>query len=258
MGKFSGYLICSDFDRTFASKGQPVAENLEAIRYFTENGGKFTLATGRLVDFIRQRGMDKVINAPVCLCNGAVIYDYDRNEPIRENKLPYTVDAFLDRVEKYLPMVDRYYIFADMVTGAMSGEDITQVSEEIKASCVLKIVCIFNEETVADEFETLCKEECVFADTYISKASPFGVEFNGKGSTKGDAVAFLKDYLPEIHTTIGVGDYENDIPLLQRADIGAAVQDALPSTLAAADWVVCTCTEGSMWDIVRRIENTLL
>ena len=53
MGKFSGYLICSDYDGTFATAGQPVQENLEALRHFVENGGRFTLATGRSVEFIR-------------------------------------------------------------------------------------------------------------------------------------------------------------------------------------------------------------
>ena len=43
MGIFDGYLIISDFDGTFATKTEPVEKNLPAVRYFTENGGRFTV-----------------------------------------------------------------------------------------------------------------------------------------------------------------------------------------------------------------------
>ena len=48
MGKFSGYLMVSDLDKTFFAEGTDIPpRNIEAVKYFIENGGKFTLATGR-------------------------------------------------------------------------------------------------------------------------------------------------------------------------------------------------------------------
>lgn len=48
MKKFEGYLIVSDLDGTFLGKQSRIVErNVEAVRYFTENGGLFTFATGR-------------------------------------------------------------------------------------------------------------------------------------------------------------------------------------------------------------------
>ena len=57
MGKFTGVLLASDFDNTIVDTassfrgGQdmpaPSAKTLEALRYFMENGGAFTVATGR-------------------------------------------------------------------------------------------------------------------------------------------------------------------------------------------------------------------
>ena len=46
MGKFSGILICSDFDGTLAVGGHVVEKNIDAIRYFQENGGLFSVITG--------------------------------------------------------------------------------------------------------------------------------------------------------------------------------------------------------------------
>ena len=46
MGIFSGYIIVSDMDGTLLnSKGKLSDENINAIKYFVNNGGKFTLAT---------------------------------------------------------------------------------------------------------------------------------------------------------------------------------------------------------------------
>ena len=44
---FSGYLICSDVDGTFSVNTVTVKNNIEAVKYFTQNGGRFTIATGR-------------------------------------------------------------------------------------------------------------------------------------------------------------------------------------------------------------------
>ena len=52
MGKFDGILLCSDFDMTLAQNEIISPENAAAIRYFTENGGKFTIVSGRHPGFL--------------------------------------------------------------------------------------------------------------------------------------------------------------------------------------------------------------
>ena len=44
---FDGILLATDIDDTLAYMGNISNENLDAIRFFVENGGKFTVATGR-------------------------------------------------------------------------------------------------------------------------------------------------------------------------------------------------------------------
>ena len=47
---FSDILLTVDFDRTLTGPDSTIpARNLEAIRYFTENGGTFTVNTGRSI-----------------------------------------------------------------------------------------------------------------------------------------------------------------------------------------------------------------
>ena len=48
MGKFSDVLLTVDYDRTLTAPDSSIPErNLEAIRYFMENDGAFTVNTGR-------------------------------------------------------------------------------------------------------------------------------------------------------------------------------------------------------------------
>ena len=76
MGIFSDVLLTVDYDRTLTAPDSTIpARNLEAIRYFMENGGAFTVNTGRSVP-MTAAFRDKVpVNAPLLLYNGSAAYD---------------------------------------------------------------------------------------------------------------------------------------------------------------------------------------
>ena len=80
----------------------------------------------------------------------------------------------------------------------------------------------------------------------VSKSWSLGVEFNPIDGTKGHALDFMKDYLPGIHTTIGVGNYDNDLSLLRHADISAAPEDSQDIVLQEAKIILPKCTEGAI------------
>ena len=47
LGKFNGVLLVSDFDDTLYGEDMRITrENVEALTYFTREGGTFTVATG--------------------------------------------------------------------------------------------------------------------------------------------------------------------------------------------------------------------
>ena len=76
MGIYSDVLLTVDYDRTLTATDSTIPErNLKAIRYFMENGGAFTLNTGRSVP-MAQPLLDVVpTNAPMLLYNGSAAYD---------------------------------------------------------------------------------------------------------------------------------------------------------------------------------------
>ena len=256
MGIFDGYLICSDFDGTFATRGQPIRENLEAARYFMDNGGKFTLATGRMMDFIQERGMGAVINAPASLGNGSVVYDYAADAVLRSRALDFTIGEYLEALGDFHTMPTSYHVVLQSFNFVRPNTK-AEFPPELMAHKAIKIVCRFADEATADQFKQLQQNNPFFAHTYISKSYGTLVEFNNETATKGHAIRFIKEYLGDIHTSIGIGDYQNDIPLLEHADIGVAVANAHESVKNMAQWNVCANTEGSMWELVRKIEEIL-
>ena len=65
MGKFSNIMIASDFDRTLTDPQDRIPQvNLDAIRYFMDEGGIFTVASGRSIPLFRQRAALFPVNAP--------------------------------------------------------------------------------------------------------------------------------------------------------------------------------------------------
>ena len=104
MGKFSGYLMVSDLDKTFFAEGTDIPpRNIEAVRYFIENGGRFTLATGRGAVAAKLIAKDIPKNAPAILFNGAMLYDMGSDEIVETHGVssPSIVELLRSIIKDY-------------------------------------------------------------------------------------------------------------------------------------------------------------
>ena len=106
MGKFDGVLLVSDFDDTLYGTDLTVSqENVEAIAYFTAEGGRFTVATGRARPAFAPCASLVPINAPVILSNGSALYDFAREEMVCETFLPGRVQEDLMELTFVVPEI---------------------------------------------------------------------------------------------------------------------------------------------------------
>ncbi|MBQ2896922.1 MAG: HAD hydrolase family protein [Clostridia bacterium] len=48
--KYDGILICSDMDVTF----EPTEQNINSLKEFQAEGGKFSVATGRNIKYVKK------------------------------------------------------------------------------------------------------------------------------------------------------------------------------------------------------------
>lgn len=251
MGIFDGILICSDLDGTFESESKyPLPQkNIDAIKYFTKNGGHFSFCTGRLDSHLKKRGLSELINAPACLANGAIIYDFDKNCIIKSSILSLTSTKILDILKDVLHIVKSVHF-------ALTDKFII-LDPPFDMSCDLevnKVIFVFESEQDADAFVKKASER--LEDCYVSKSWSIGVEIVGIAFTKGTAVEYIKEYVGA-HTSYGVGNYGNDLPLLQHADIGVAVGNATDEIKKAADMIVCDYMQDAIAELIYKIENNL-
>ncbi len=258
MGRFDGYLICSDIDGTFASGIEVPPRNLEAIRRFQSQGGMFTLVTGRQAGYEAEFPLR--LNCLMVTENGARIYDPETGR---------TLWTFpLDGCGRLLEWLDScpllpekalcHLCFTDVRYPVSPGAVVSEVFGHTTGE-LLKIVCTgFGDEGAALEFLASAKE--TFGDRYnVNRSWPTGVEFISPLAGKGPCLKHLKTILGErVHTVAAIGDYENDLSMLLAADRSFAPSNACPQVLQAADRVLCHCTEGAVGELIEILEKELL
>lgn len=251
MGKFDGILICSDFDGTLFTGSKISDENVAAIRYFQENGGRFTITSGRYPAFLGTHRHRVEANTYLIGLNGTIISNYDGTDVIRQGFLHSDASEIIKRIIREIDGL------------AALDFSTTEIPEDIKKRCdapegegyfryYLKdrdealldaaLACktyrvIFHAAEPASGKVTEAMQR-IAGDRYaISRSSPCGLEIQDAAFTKGKSARFLADHLG-IHTLICVGDYENDISMIREADIGCAVANAIPELQSAADRIL--------------------
>ncbi len=249
--RYDGILICSDFDGTLVDESKVISnETREAIKMFQANGGRFTMATGRSPSFIAEVMADVMPNAPMIALNGSVLYDHDNNKELMNVIMQCNTDLLYSIYSSPqcigCNIYDTEYKMTDLKKA--NGDGLEQLIAGTKEN-ILKIVFIFEDTNTPRALcETLKAENG--DDFYFCRSWAYSIEALDKSATKGNMLKQLKTIMPDIKTTIGVGDFENDIPLLVDADIGIAVANAIPEVIAAADQVTVSCDKDAIAKII--------
>lgn len=266
MGKFDGILICSDVDSTLTYEAGKVSdENAKAIKYFQDEGGLFTLATGRAPSFM-EHFRDKVkINAPVVSFNGTLLYDTKTDEIIKTWPMDReTVRKVFKYLQKNYPDVWHYSFGVNTSINAQyeakdhSADDGTlDALFDSFPNEMYKVLTVQAEDYTLEIKEDMIKT--FGSEMQFYRSWNEGLEYVSLESGKGIAVDHLKKHLKgQIHTTVGVGDYENDITLLEYADIGYAVGNSIDSVKEAADRITVNNTEHAIAAVIKDLEETVI
>ena len=269
MGKFDNCLLISDMDGTLFADPQTIPQNnIDAIHYFTENGGLFTIATGRSQTSVRAYMDQLSINCPIISTNGAQIYDLindkrlyfcecDKNLKnaaiLAQQKFPH-VSCFISCGNvMYSPAVCAYHEIAERIECIKST--MIERLEDIQDPWN-KVLFFGNPEQVRAIYDFIkqMKNESfdvVMSADYITEILPQNVN-------KGTALTKLCDILDvPISQVYAIGDYYNDLQLLAVAGCSAAPKNAPQDIQDSVDYVCCDHHEGAVADYIRYIEQRL-
>lgn len=271
MGIYSDVLLTVDYDRTLTAPDSTIPErNIEAIRFFMENGGAFTINTGRSLPMAKAF-MDKVpVNAPLLLYNGSAAYDTEKEE------LCFMHEIQMDlwkTIEEVIPMVpdltvevqalDKHYDFVpnpawDAFSDNNCAYATAQPGQDLGPFLKFTIYGQIRENTVdhlfrgtPEEIRRLDEAQELVSQRYADKIVAFRaglriIDFHAKGVSKARSARELQQQLGR-KILVCVGDGENDVSMLQAADFAYAPADGV---VADRFENVCNCACGSVADVI--------
>ena len=272
MGIFSDILLTVDYDRTLTAPDSTIPErNLEAIRYFIENGGAFTVNTGRSVPMTRVFRDRVPVNAPLLLYNGSAAYDLEKQEVTFMHRIHMDLWKTVEDLQKRFPdMVvevqglDAHYNFTpNPMFDAFSDSNrcahaLAQWGQDLGPFLKFTLYGEFHSEVLSEMFEATPEElarmdevEQQLKEIYGDKCEVFRaaakiIDVHAKGVSKNRSARELQAHLGR-KILVCVGDARNDISMLDGADFAFVPADAV---LADRYPNVCKCGDGAVADVI--------
>lgn len=271
MGKFDGILICTDLDGTLYRNDKTISrENKEAIEYFKREGGYFTFITGRMPYYSLDAYRAVNPNAPFGCINGGGLYDGERGEYVFTRILEKRVTELIDYVEERFSgvgiQVCNFYktYFVKENTTTVNFRKITGLPyisadyHRIEDDFAKIIFCSDRNEDILGIGETI-KSHPLSSDFDFIRTDKTLCELLPKGINKGVAIKKLAEHLKlDPKKTIGIGDYNNDVPMFEAAGVGVAVSNAAKEALDAADIVTVSNEEHAIAKIIYDLDSGAL
>lgn len=268
MKLFENCLLACDIDGTLMINGEIPQANVEKIRFFTENGGNFALATGRSIGAVSSV-TDKLdcISAGI-FSNGGMIYDYGKDEVLFEaqvNKADYSV---MYAVKEKFPEFGSEFHFgknAGVYNRTAETDDHERYEslpsdiyrrEQVDGFSINKIIYMLNKEEdipIIREYISSLHNESVFIDTSATlyDRKRYYLEQVPVGISKSSGVLRLSSMLGiKQGNLFAIGDYFNDFDMLKIADISGAPSGSPNEIKDIATYVTTSAENGSVADFI--------
>lgn len=270
---YSDILLTVDFDRTLTAPDSTIPErNMEAIRYFMENGGTFTVNTGRSIPMSLRNILHIVPhNAPLLLYNGSADYDENTDQLTRFAPIDLDPMAVLPELQARFPhlnvevqAIDAHYLmqkdagWEDYCDNNGCPWKYAEPDQIPGPFIKFSLYGQFRENTVASMYDATEEELRLFEegiryieDTYGHKVEIFRAcariaDMHAKGCSKLNAARALQKTLGK-KILVCVGDAENDLTMLEGADYAFCPADGV---VADRFENVCPCVDGAVADVI--------
>lgn len=229
-------VLACDYDGTLKRDGTVLREDIEAIQAWQAAGNLFVMDTGRSMESILEEAEKYGFKADYYITNnGGMLYDKERNVLFSSRLDKEDSDdviymaPMLDRVVSYV-VNDGYYRHRIVV-----NEDLTEYRypglmpdlsvEQVLALPAAQIVISFDSQEVAAA--TAEKMRRLFGDKMAVFANKYVVDVVPKNISKAHGLELLRQRLHlQKSGFYGIGDAENDIPLMEFSSQGACMESA--------------------------------
>lgn len=268
---FSDILLTVDYDRTLTAPDSTIPErNIEAIRYFLENGGAFTVNTGRSLP-MAQAFKDKVpTSAPLLLYTGAAAYDAAQEKLVFMQEIQMDMWETVHELLELFPdlvvevqALDKHYNFIpnagwDAFSANNCAYATAEPGQDLGPFLKFAIYGEIRDVTVnhlfhgtEEEIRRMDEAEAVLNEKYgdklaVFRAGPRVIDVQAKGVSKAAAARRLQQQMGR-KILVCMGDAENDVVMLDGADYAFVPADAI---LKDRYENVCQCADGAVADVI--------
>lgn len=265
---FSKIVFVSDFDGTLLTTDKKISsEDLATIKRFRDGGGRFGIATGRPIQTTVQYLKQLPIDIPLILYNGCIVYDHSQGKMLYASYLPDVArEILVDVQEKFKNISPEIFTFEGQYYFILNAAEkwhqkILGVRYE-RIESHTSIVEPWCKMLFADDPEVITELE-----KYIKKYSGRGVRFVRscpkflevlpEEASKGEAMRRVIEMSGLCDcTVVAAGDYDNDLEMLQAADISFCPADSQECVKMVANVVLTrTCDESAIAEAIEILEK---
>lgn len=245
--KIEDTLFITDLDGTLMRDDKSISQkNQEAMKRWISLGGNVTIATGRSIPSVLNHIDDIPINAPAVLFQGGLLYDFEKRQVLWEMNFPGSYRELVEYVYKTYPEVgielmvrDNIHVirFNDVVDEHIALENLQYEKAELgqQGLDVIKVLFGVPESETKAFYKDMMSRVPEDVDCVLTGVSY--CEIIPKGIHKGSCIDKLKEILGKDYKTICIGDYNNDLEMLQQADFAIAPGNALSNVKEIADYI---------------------
>ena len=259
----SKILLITDMDGTFLPSSKiPSERTVAAVERFMQAGGRFSIATGRAIQAADQYfGLVKV-NAPIIMCNGGMVYDIKDKKQIYDVFLPHSVREITKEILDAHPWVGSEVLALE----AVYVPQMTEMEAVHNQICkVIPVICTVDEIPSREWYKVLFAlppERMEELMSFVENKGYTGVDFVRSSKeyyeilpqniSKGTALNIMRERCSmQDFFFIAAGDYNNDIELLQAADMSVCPSNAVDEVKAVCDRVYpSSCEEDFIADVI--------
>lgn len=272
MALFSQVLLTADYDRTLTAPDSTIPpRNLEAIGYFMENGGAFTVNTGRSLPMARVFRDVVPVNAPLLLYNGSAAWDTAAGALCFRHEIRLDLWQTVRECMELLPDLtvevqglEAHYRFREepgwdaFCDHNRCARAFARPGDDLGPFLKFCVYSRIHDETVAslftgtprecrriDQAERLLRQR-FGAHCEIFRAAARIIDVHAKGVSKARSARQLQQALGR-KILVCVGDGENDLPMLLDADHAYAPADGV---VANRFETVCPCAQGAVAEVI--------
>lgn len=266
--EFKDLIIYTDVDGTVATNhnhiGNVSKANINAFKEFMDGGGLLGVASGRNYESIDNVFEHLNFNLPYIEANGTSIWDNNISKHIYKN---YVSKEFKKQIYNFvkedktltltvLDLVSRRVIFNDSRDNLIIDYKRPYITyDEYINSDILKCAILAKEKDV-DRSLNRINELKLFNDIEISRSATIYLEFFDKKSSKGEGIKFVLDKLNlGEHKLVCIGDYYNDISMLEIADIAICPLNAVDEVKKVCDYITLSNEDDCIVDVINYLRS---